>query len=68
MDVRKALRLPCWIVGCVRSRKLELEQSLSEHGVDICLLYEMHEIGLYWFANYVQPDGPPKSGRRHSDL
>jgi hypothetical protein len=34
----KALRLPSWNADGVRGRKLELEQFLSEHGVDISLL------------------------------
>jgi exonuclease III len=51
----KALRLACWNADGVRLRKLELEQFLSEHGVDICLLNETHlmvERALR-FANYV---------------
>jgi len=36
----KALRLACWNADGVRGRKLELEQFLSQHIVDICLLSE----------------------------
>jgi exonuclease III len=36
----KALPLACWNADGVRSRKLELEHFLSQHGVDICLLSE----------------------------
>jgi exonuclease III len=36
----KALRLACWNTDGVRSRKLELEEFLSEHGFDIILLNE----------------------------
>jgi hypothetical protein len=50
----KVLRLACWNAHSVRGRKLELQQFLSEHGVDICLLNRTHlESG--WalsFANY----------------
>ena len=37
---RKALRLACWNADGVRGRKLELEHSLSKHGVEVCLLNE----------------------------
>ena len=33
----KALRLVCWNVEGVRSRKLELEHFLKQHGVDMSL-------------------------------
>jgi exonuclease III len=36
------LRLTCWNADGVRGRKLELQQFLSEHGVDIYLLNETH--------------------------
>ena len=36
----KALGLACWNADGVRGRKLELENFLSQHGVDICLLSE----------------------------
>jgi hypothetical protein len=38
----KALRLACWNAEGVRGRKFKMEQILSEHGVDICLLNETH--------------------------
>jgi hypothetical protein len=38
----KALRLAYWNADGIRGRKLELDQFLSEHGVDICLLNETH--------------------------
>jgi hypothetical protein len=38
----KALRLTCWNSDGVCGRKLELEHFLCEHGVDICLLNEIH--------------------------
>jgi hypothetical protein len=38
----KALRLACWNADGVRGRKLQLEQFLIEHAVDICVLNEMH--------------------------
>jgi hypothetical protein len=38
----KASRLPYWNADGVRGRKLELDQFLSEHGIDICLLKETH--------------------------
>jgi exonuclease III len=49
------LRLAYWNADGVCGRKLELEQFLSEHGVDICLLNETHlESGrALKFANYV---------------
>jgi hypothetical protein len=67
---RNAFRLAYWNVDCVRSRKLQLEQFLSEHGVDICLLNETHLelVRALRNANCVVPsDGRPDSGRRHSD-
>jgi len=36
----KALRLACWNAYEVRGRELELENFLSQHGVDICFLSE----------------------------
>jgi hypothetical protein len=47
--------LAYWNADGIRGRKLELEQVLSEHGVDICLLNETHlESGrALMFANYV---------------
>jgi hypothetical protein len=51
----KALRLAYWNADGVRGRKLKLEQFLTEHGVDICLLNETHlESGrALRFANYI---------------
>jgi exonuclease III len=51
----KALRLACWNADGVRGRKLELEQFLSEHGVDICLLNVTHLVAerALSFENYV---------------
>jgi hypothetical protein len=64
----KALRLAWWNADGVRGRKLELEQFLSEHGVDICLLNETHlEAGrALKFANYVchRTDRPTLGGGR----
>jgi hypothetical protein len=62
----KSLRLACSNADSVRGRKLELEQFLSEHGVDICLLNETHlELGrALSFANYVshRTDRPTPGG------
>jgi hypothetical protein len=51
----KALRLACWNAVGVRGKKLELEQFLNEHGIDICLLKETHLVAerALRFANYV---------------
>jgi hypothetical protein len=51
----KALRLAYWNADGVRGRKLELEQFLSKHGVDNCLLNKTHlEQGSpQRFTNYV---------------
>jgi exonuclease III len=51
----RTLRLTYWNADGVRDRKLELEQFLSEHGVDICLLNETHleSVRGVRFANYV---------------
>jgi hypothetical protein len=38
----KALVLAYWNFDDVRGRKLERDQFLNEHGVDICLLNETH--------------------------
>jgi hypothetical protein len=40
----KALRLAYWNVEGVRGRKVELDQFLSEYGVDICLLNKTHVV------------------------
>jgi hypothetical protein len=52
---RDAVRPAGWNSDGVRSRKLKLEQFLSEHGIDICLLNETHlESGSSLkFLNYV---------------
>jgi hypothetical protein len=51
----KTLRLTCWNADDERGRKLELEQFLSEHGVDIWLLNETHLVAerAIRFANYI---------------
>jgi exonuclease III len=55
LDRGKALRLACWNADGVRSRKLELEHFLSQHGVDICLLSEkfLDPGQAFRLANYV---------------
>jgi hypothetical protein len=62
----KALRLASWNADGVRGRKLELEQFLSEHGADICLLNETHLVAerALRFANYVcqRTDRPTPGG------
>jgi hypothetical protein len=64
----KALRLAYWNADGICDRKLELEQFLSKHGVDICLLNETHlESGrALRFANYVchRTDCPTRGGGR----
>ena len=40
MERCKALRLACWNADGVRGRNLELQHSLSKHGVEICMLSE----------------------------
>jgi hypothetical protein len=54
-DRSKALRLACWNADGVRGRKLELEQFLGQHGVDICLLIEtfLNPSQAFRLANYV---------------
>jgi hypothetical protein len=61
-------RLAYWNADGVRGRKLELEQFLSEHGVDICLWTRrsLSRVGP-WRSQTLPPNGPPDSGRRHSD-
>jgi hypothetical protein len=51
----KALRLAYWNADGVCGKKLELDQFISEYGVNICLLNETHlESGrAFRFANYV---------------
>jgi hypothetical protein len=62
----KALRLAYWNVDGVRGKKLE--QFLSEHGVDICLLNETHlESGrALRFVNCVchRTDRPTRGGSK----
>jgi hypothetical protein len=59
-----------WIADDVRGRKLELEQLLSEYGVDIYLLNETHlQSGRNLrFANYVchRTDGPTQGEAQRS--
>jgi hypothetical protein len=52
---RKALRLAYWNADGICGKKMELDQFLSEHGVDNCLLNETHlESGrALRFANFV---------------
>jgi hypothetical protein len=52
---RKLYGLAYWNADGVRSRKLEVEQFLSEHSVDICLLKKMlfSSGRVLMFANYV---------------
>ena len=51
---RKPLLLACWNADGVRSRKLDLEHFLSQHGVDICLLSEtfLNPEQSFRIANY----------------
>jgi exonuclease III len=60
------LRLAYWNSDGVRGRKLELEQFLSEHSVDMCLLNETHleSVRVLRFANYVshRTDRPTRGG------
>ena len=62
----KALRLACWNADGVRSRKLELEHFLSQHGIDICLLSEtfLNSGQTFRLANYVchRTDRPTAGG------
>jgi exonuclease III len=64
----KFLRLACWNTDGVRLRKLTLEQFLSEHGVDICLLNETHLVKgrALKFGNYVchRTERPTPGGGR----
>jgi hypothetical protein len=55
MERGKTLHLACWNAEGVRGRKLELEQFLNQHGVDICLLSEtFHNPGrAFRLASYV---------------
>jgi len=62
----KALQLACWNADGVRSRKLELEHFLNQHGVDICLLSEtfLNPDQGFRHANYVchRTDRPTAEG------
>jgi len=62
----KSLRLACWNADGVRGRKLELEHFLSQHGVDICLLFEtfLNPGQAFRLANYVchRTDRPTTGG------
>ena len=51
----KVLRLSCWNADGLCGRKLELEQFLNQHGVDIWLLSEtfLNPGQAFWLANYV---------------
>jgi hypothetical protein len=55
-----------WNAGGVRSRKLELEHLLSQHGVDTCVLNETHlrEKDVFRLGIYVchQTDRPTQEG------
>ena len=65
----KPLRLACWNADGVRDRKLELEHSLSQHGVDICLLIEtlLNPGQAFRLANYVchRTDRPTMGEHSH---
>jgi hypothetical protein len=65
-DGGKALRLACWNCDGVRDRKLELEQFLTEHSFDICLMNKTHleSYRAIRFANYVshRTDHPTREG------
>jgi hypothetical protein len=67
----KALRLAYWNSDGVRGRKLELEQFLSQHSVDVYLLNETHleSRRAQRFANYVchRTDRTTRGGGRHSE-
>jgi exonuclease III len=49
------LRLACWNADGVRGRKQELNHFLEQHGIDICLLNEIHlrSHDVFRMANYV---------------
>jgi len=62
----KPVRVACWNADRVRSRKLELEQFLGQHGVNICLLNEtyLNPGQPFRLANYVchRTDRPTLGG------
>jgi len=69
-ELCKALCLACWNADKVRGRKLELENFLSQHSVDICLLSEtfLNPGQAFRLSNFVchRVDGPTAGGRhRH---
>lgn len=65
----KALRLSCWNVDVVRCRKLELDNYLSQHGVDICLLTGTHlRLEIFLTANCLPTYRPDYRGRRNSNI
>jgi hypothetical protein len=55
----KALRLAYWNADGVCVREVELDQSFSKHGVDICLLNKTHleSDRPFRLANYVCDQG-----------
>ena len=65
-ELYKTLRLACWNGDRVRSRKLELEHFLSQHGVDICILSEtfLNPSQAFQLADYVchSTDRPTAGG------
>jgi hypothetical protein len=65
-NLGKALQLPCSNADGVRGRKLELQQFLSDHGVDIFLLNETHleSYRTLRLANQVchRSNRPPRGG------
>jgi hypothetical protein len=62
----KTLRLACWDADGVRGRKLELEQFIGQHGVDICILSQifLNPGQAFRLANYVchRTDRPTAGG------
>lgn len=62
----RALRLAYWNADGVRPRKLELEQFLSYHGIDICLVNETHLVAdrPFRLTNFVchRTDRPAAGG------
>jgi hypothetical protein len=51
----RALQLACWIAVRVHCRILELDNILSQHRLNMCLVNEMHfsPVQAFLFANYV---------------
>jgi exonuclease III len=54
-SIGKALRIAFWNANGVRGRKIELDYFIAQHGVDVCLLNEIHlDPGqAFRFANYI---------------